>query len=697
MNQNQELELFGFYPLLWQFGDYLYRKVRNDQLFSLSKVTQKFLRKYSYDPKLLEYIKPKIQHIKSLFNQNYVFIRPDPCPRSRSRRYLMKGLGGRSSSNSTSVYDLQEDKFYLSPTWRKILLYDHHISQYSKHHHSGKSLSSSKKVSSRDNRTIGVLGFRISKMLQNEPCTREIMENVTGFSRQRICTVLSIYQSVNLISDDQSNDYVYWGHGNGQILSEVKQYINIIILLRKRKRELVQRVLELSKKMNNQIKKKIEQENNNKKTKINSSEIQQLTLAKRKLNNLSKLFKILFYFPRRNLNEKKNNDHENNIEESNNQNDDEENENDSDELESSVNKEKEQKDEGSDEKEDENDQNDEEENENDYKQDDENEEEIKVEKKDEGSDEKEDQDKKEEEDENEYSQDGDDEEDENEEEEEIKVEEVEKKDDDSDDDDDDENFHNGDYYEENANDENDSLDEKKQTNKKNEIKLNIKNITSNQLIKQARKAISSIQESKNELKRLKKESKAHIEFNKLIFKKRSGKKSKYGKKKKKYFFSENSDSTISSLSSSTPSTSELLYNKKIFKKNFLSESKKNKNYMQTKRKFSKNKKKKLYQKKKKKMKSKFKIKHKLKNRKYKKNIQNKPHNNTNINKTQEEKNNGRLIDKWKSKNSQEAEAILAILRLKNKESNHVQPNDLTIDNEKHEIGTSSNRSKVYLF
>ncbi|KAJ6227367.1 hypothetical protein M0813_09948 [Anaeramoeba flamelloides] len=577
MLQNHELELFGFYPLLWQFGDYLYRKVKDDQLFSLSKVTQKFLHKYSYDPKLVEYIKPKIKHIKSLFNQNYVFVRPAPGYRARSRRRNMKNQALKNTSNSSSVYDMQEDGFYLSPTWRKILLYDQHISQYSKPYGSGKSLSSSKKVSSRDTRTIGVLGFRLTKMLQNKPCTREIMGNVTGFSRQRICTVLSIYKSVNLISDDQSNGYVCWNHGNGQVISEMKQYLENVILLRKKKRELAQRVLELSKKMKNTINEKIENQNNKKKPKSNSSEIQLLKTANKSVNNLFLILKILLSIPEKKKNENKQNENdmkdENCVEDGNN------------------------------------------------------------------------------------------------------------------------NYDNGKEKEEEEQNEKQKI--------KIETKSNLNQIQSEKLIKSARKAIKSVQQTKNILKRLNEESKKHLEFNKLFFKKRSNKKISYNRNKLKYYSSENSDSTISSLSSSSSELS--LYNKFSHNKKLKYESKKNKNCIRSKRKYSKNKKKKLYQKNKKKMKNKMKSKnknkskHKIKLNKKKINKKLYLDNNDKENTTHDETVNDKLMEKWRKKSSQETEAILAILRLKTKETETIQPMTLMIDNEIQQLDTSQNITNICLF
>ncbi|KAJ6244711.1 hypothetical protein M0813_20801 [Anaeramoeba flamelloides] len=292
MNQNQENEHLGFYPLLWQFGDYLYRKVQNDQLFSLSQYTEKFLLKYYNTPKLIEVLQPRLKLIKLIFNQNYVFVRPDTGSRGRSRKRNKNTQPITNQSNSSSGNDLQQDNFYLSETWRKIFLCD----DQKQENNSGQSLSSSKKVSSRANRTIGVLGFSISKMLQKEPCTKEVIENNTGFSRQRICTVLSIYKSINLVSDNQSNNMVYWNQVNGQVLSEAKKYVSDILLLRQKKRKLAERVFQLTKKMNKKINQKIEHVKNGKeKEKKNQkkSKLQQLKIANDSISNISSIAEFL--------------------------------------------------------------------------------------------------------------------------------------------------------------------------------------------------------------------------------------------------------------------------------------------------------------------------------------------------------------------------------------------------------------------
>ncbi|KAJ3450036.1 hypothetical protein M0812_06198 [Anaeramoeba flamelloides] len=568
MSQNQELELFGFYPLLWQFGDYLFRKVKNDQIFCLSKFTQKFMSKYSNNPDLVKLLIPRINLIKSLFNQNYVFVRPDLGSRARARKRNKKNQALTNKPNSSSVYELQEDRFFLSPTWRKILLYSHHLKDYS----TDKSISSGKKVSSRANRTIGVLGFSISKMLQNEPCTREMIESETGFSRQRICTVLSIYKSINLISDDQSNNYVYWNHGNGEALSEGNKYIKDVLLLRKRKRELAQRVLQLSKKMNNKIKEKIENIENG----IEKEKQKKATTIKRLQSTSETIKSVLLMVKFLTLLKIKNSTATNQKEESKNSNG-------------------------------------------------------------------------------------------------------------------------------NSTDEDEDDNGMEIENGTNEF-LNT-NITSRQLIKEAKKAIDSIQESKKTLCRINEESKKHIEFNKLLFKKKGQQTNKTKNMKK----ASKPNSAISSLVSLSTSTSNLAFIKKGTSENNLKNkgSKKKKSTTKSKRKISFNNssnKRKLHQKKKKLKlkanKSKSLTKNKLK-KKYNKRKQNKNtfrhnHNHSHNHshkykyKIQEETLNGRLIEKWRKKSSEETEAILAILRLKTEKTETIEPITLMIDHEIQQLGNSSN-------
>ncbi|KAJ3443568.1 hypothetical protein M0812_09411 [Anaeramoeba flamelloides] len=550
MNQNQETDHLGFYRLLWQFGDYLYRKVQNDQLFSLSKYTENFIHKYYNSPNLIQVLQPRLKHIKLIFNQNYVFVRPNPGSGRRSRKRNKNNQALTNKSNSSSGNDLQQDNFYLSETWRKILLCD----DQKQENNSENSFSSNKKISSRANRTIGVLGFSISKMLQKEPSTREIIENNTGFSRQRICTVLSIYKSINLVSDDQSNNTVYWNHFNGQVLSEVKQYINGILLLRKKKRKLAERVFQLTKKMNKKIHQKIDQIENVKekeKKKHKKSKLQQLKIANNSISNISSIVKFLMSL------QKSNND----IKQQN----------------------------------------------------------------------------------------------------EIKGMEIEM---------------------EIKNDPKEDLD-----SKKNASKL---------LIKQAKKVINSVQESKKELKRLNEETKKHFESNKSLFNTAPPKKAKKKIKKKTVKGVENSSSESLSISTLDSKLIKKDTNENISEKGGSNKNKiKNKKIIHSKKNSQKSKKKKLSKKKRKGNSNKSKSPNKIKIKKNKKKIQKKnPHvkqrDNHNSSYVFQGGNiNGRLIEKWNKKSSEETEAVLAILRLKSEKKEYFEPITLMVNNEIQQLDTSS--------
>eukprot|EP01155_Anaeramoeba_flamelloides_P010172 Anaeramoba_flamelloidesa307_22.p1 GENE.a307_22~~a307_22.p1 ORF type:complete len:102 (-),score=26.35 a307_22:106-411(-) len=51
--------------------------------------------------------------------------------------------------------------------------------------------------------------------------------------------------------------------------------------------------------------------------------------------------------------------------------------------------------------------------------------------------------------------------------------------------------------------------------------------------------------------------------------------------------------------------------------------------------------------------------------------------------------NGRLIEKWNKKSSEETEAVLAILRLKSEKKEYFEPITLMVNNEIQQLDTSS--------
>ncbi|KAJ6248333.1 cyclic amp receptor-like protein g [Anaeramoeba flamelloides] len=268
-----------FYPLLWDFGDYLDSHVLPKELFRLDNQAKKFVSRclpesLSDSPQLNRYL----QLIQRLFIQNGAFIHPT------TKKSVKK-------SKAVSC-----KKFYLSEVWSDILRKDTFDSDFSlsdtdsgiesdfeKYYHSESKLkyleyspkndknntkkttpkkkkNSNKKPieNSRANRTIGVLGFKLMKLLQTKQYSRESLAEKTEFSKQRVCTVLSIYKLLNLVVEDPKTNLLYWESEQSLLIPDLQKYIKNLILAKNYRRKLAKKVLYLSKKLGEKYQKKQE-------------------------------------------------------------------------------------------------------------------------------------------------------------------------------------------------------------------------------------------------------------------------------------------------------------------------------------------------------------------------------------------------------------------------------------------------------
>ncbi|KAJ3425696.1 hypothetical protein M0812_28141 [Anaeramoeba flamelloides] len=99
--------------------------------------------------------------------------------------------------------------------------------------------------STRSEKTIGLLTFQICKMLSKGPFTREELQKETGFIKQRISTVLAVYKSINLVSEDKLTHHIFWNGYQSNFISNSKKYIEHLIKLRNQKRLLAQKLFQI--------------------------------------------------------------------------------------------------------------------------------------------------------------------------------------------------------------------------------------------------------------------------------------------------------------------------------------------------------------------------------------------------------------------------------------------------------------------
>ncbi|KAJ3447693.1 survival of motor neuron-related-splicing factor [Anaeramoeba flamelloides] len=104
------------------------------------------------------------------------------------------------------------------------------------------------KKKTRSNRTIGLLGFKILQLLKKDQHTRESLTVVTGFSKQRICTVIEIYKILHLI-EENAKEVLSFNERQSNILPNMRTYCNDLIAARKIRKKLARKVEKLTTKI----------------------------------------------------------------------------------------------------------------------------------------------------------------------------------------------------------------------------------------------------------------------------------------------------------------------------------------------------------------------------------------------------------------------------------------------------------------
>ncbi|KAJ3443486.1 hypothetical protein M0812_09329 [Anaeramoeba flamelloides] len=187
-----------------------------------------------------------VQRIKRLFVQNGIFIQP---PQKKTKKLSLKQ---------------ENDQFYLSCAWYNIFTIDSEKVQVQKQNLMEPTINidgqNNEKNHSYENprsrKTIGVLGFKLMKLLKQKSYPRELLSTKTGFSKQRICTVLSIYKLLNLVKVDPKTNFYSWNKEQSLIIPEIQKYLNDLIAARNLREALVQKVLLLSNRLNENLKNK---------------------------------------------------------------------------------------------------------------------------------------------------------------------------------------------------------------------------------------------------------------------------------------------------------------------------------------------------------------------------------------------------------------------------------------------------------
>ncbi|KAJ3432581.1 remodeling and spacing factor [Anaeramoeba flamelloides] len=233
--KKQKISSCTFYSTLWQFGGFLESTLTTDQIFVQNDMINSFLEKI---PKQSDVKKAKkyLPVVWKIFNQNSVVLPYEKKINKRKRK--------NTNTKKQSAIDMcaLERLYTLNPIWRPLMSDPRINEKITPFEPNPSQNSKTVKNFSRKQKTIGLLSLKMCKMLQEKPLTREKIETKTGFIKQRICSVLSVYKMVNLIKEDKITSHLFWDGNQAQILSNLKKYLVLIIKLRNLKRQLCQRV-----------------------------------------------------------------------------------------------------------------------------------------------------------------------------------------------------------------------------------------------------------------------------------------------------------------------------------------------------------------------------------------------------------------------------------------------------------------------
>ncbi|KAJ6232701.1 hypothetical protein M0813_04506 [Anaeramoeba flamelloides] len=252
----------NFYPLLWKFGKYLEESTIEEELFRFDQKKTKFLNRcLTEEQKNLPRTKRYLDLIQRLLIQNGAFVYP------ASKKKMTKKL------NNTQ----ENTRFSLSPVWSLLFERDLSTDFYFLRKEDGKNVQDKEEVNfhklsrskskkekkyskyvenSRSNRTIGILGFKMMKLLKENPHTREDLVLRTEFSKQRVCTVLSIYKLLKLVVEDPKTNLFYWNTEQALLIPDLTKYLQDLLQAKNIKRILARKVQQLSQNLLEKIKEK---------------------------------------------------------------------------------------------------------------------------------------------------------------------------------------------------------------------------------------------------------------------------------------------------------------------------------------------------------------------------------------------------------------------------------------------------------
>ncbi|KAJ6242388.1 hypothetical protein M0813_22526 [Anaeramoeba flamelloides] len=286
-----------FSSIFWDFGKYLYTNCAAGSWVNFDKVTNEFTLTFfdSQDHHSQTVLKHYLYLTKCLLIQNAVLL---PCESSyqtqefelsivwskvflsnftdaQQTSKLANQILKNSYSNNYSQNDAKEPNVRNRAGMRRRLR-PRVLKKTSK------GPTKSEHEGTKAAKTIGYLGLQLLKILKDQILTREQLVLLTGFSKQRVCNVLSIYQGLSIIKEDYTNNLLQLDIKQANLLPDLGKYLKHIVKIRRIKRKLAKHVMSLTTKYNNHAKILLTKNN---KVDINLSNI--ILLISSKINTIS--------------------------------------------------------------------------------------------------------------------------------------------------------------------------------------------------------------------------------------------------------------------------------------------------------------------------------------------------------------------------------------------------------------------------
>ncbi|KAJ3452322.1 hypothetical protein M0812_04087 [Anaeramoeba flamelloides] len=231
-----------FYKLFLLYGKYLYTSTPMSTKIRPNKKLKNYLGQKGIDAKnVSEETKEKLKIVQQLFMQNRIFLHPQ-------RKQKKKSSHCNSSKDRTF-----KQKYYLSKVWSSIFLENETTNAGNQEKTFKKSQQLriqeiEKLENSRSQKTMSVLAYKIIQLLLTGAYTSDGLTEKTGFLKQRVLTLLKIYQILKLIVKNPETGKYHLNEYQSEVIVDMKKYTKVILKSRLRKQILLEKLNMLNRK-----------------------------------------------------------------------------------------------------------------------------------------------------------------------------------------------------------------------------------------------------------------------------------------------------------------------------------------------------------------------------------------------------------------------------------------------------------------